>query len=79
MSMSRNENPHEALDAGELSAAERFRTHLRWRLAEMREHARNIGASSSYLDQLDRNSAALLASLAHHDDRRKGSDSDLIQ
>lgn len=46
------------------SATERFRTHLRTRLGEMRENARRIGASSSYIELLDRSSTMVLKVVA---------------
>jgi hypothetical protein len=53
------ENPETAAD----SAAERFRTHLRARLSEMRENARRIGASSSYIESLDRSADVVLTAI----------------
>lgn len=46
------------------SATERFRTHLQLRLGEMRENARRIGASSTYMESLDRSTQAVMAALA---------------
>jgi len=45
------------------SATERFRTHLRLRLAAMRDNAKRIGASSAYLESLDRSANAVLSAI----------------
>jgi hypothetical protein len=52
-------NPEREAD----TAAERFRTHLRERLQQMRENARRIGASSSYIESLDRSADAVLTAV----------------
>ena len=46
-----------------ISATERFRAHLRARLNEMRENARRIGASSSYIESLDRSADVVLTAI----------------
>jgi hypothetical protein len=53
------ENP----EAEAATAAERFRTHLRVRLQQMRENARRIGASSSYIESLDRSADVVLTAI----------------
>jgi hypothetical protein len=51
----------QSVRAGPDSAAERFRMHLRQRLAEMRENAHRIGASSAYIESLDRSASVVLS------------------
>jgi hypothetical protein len=45
------------------SATERFRMHLRTRLAEMRANAKRIGASSTYIGALDRSADVVLTAI----------------
>jgi hypothetical protein len=59
MAKEQAENSEMAAD----TAAERFRTHLRARLTEMRENARRIGASSSYIESLDRSTDVVLTAI----------------
>jgi hypothetical protein len=47
-----------------ISATERFRAHLRARLNEMRENARRIGASASYIESFDRSTQAVMTALS---------------
>jgi hypothetical protein len=47
-----------------VTAAERFRTHLRVKLQEMRDNACRIGASSRYIEELDRSAEVVLTAIA---------------
>ncbi len=64
MSADEQKNSDRIPAAGRDSATERFRTHLRARLGEMRENARRIGASSTYIESLDRSSTVVLAAIS---------------
>ncbi len=46
-----------------LSAAESFRAHLRAKLQDMRENARRLGASSRYIEAIDRSAGVVLAAV----------------
>lgn len=47
-----------------VTAAERFRAHLRTKLQEMRDNARRIGACSRYIEELDRSADVVLTAIA---------------
>jgi hypothetical protein len=64
MSANEQENSDKSAMTERESATERFRTNLRARLGEMRENARRIGASSSYIESLERSSAMVLTAIA---------------
>ena len=53
----------QSVQSGPDSAAERFRVHLRERLTQMSENARRVGASSTYIESLDRSASVVLSAI----------------